>query len=818
MVQYRFYLQRNDGERLPVNPIHSDSLSIDYEKENGQRFFRRKLKGRLTFVRNDYKLIMDAPFDTIYKVHIDKGDGHTFSPYFVGQFMRTDCTINEHDRVITTSVETLDQYNDILAGWENEYNLISLAPEIKQVSLQKRPCLQIYIPGSDVLTNIYDGITFEQEVTSTNLTTEITGYYFGLSSVMIYATITGSTLAQANGRYYGKLRNEGAELQGIFTNQYGYKLDIRYSLQFGFIRIFVRDANNTELSMGYVEFGNEEPYDLEVQTTGQVAKAVKMTILNVWARYLLDEPSILGVQCNPIPADDIVENNRNYHYTIKYETDIMRISVATQEEPTEWGLAYDGEYFIKPYPAFGHSVLPIARSSWRDASYWVELSVYTDKMEAEGRTPRTLRDTYPIHSVIQVLLARIAPNISHYAESDYSEILYGNSNPITSQFFRLLITPITNITRGDYTRPAQKANITLKEVFDMLANALKCYWYIDEGNRLCIEHIKFFENGGTYAPNIQEVEYDLTTLQNFKNGKKWAFDTSSYTFDKINMPARYEYGWANDTTKQFKGSAIDIRSNYVQKDKVEEINIGGFTSDVDMMMIAPGTMSEDGFALLGAIPGELLTNPDTTLSPGVHGVAGDTLPRYKIIANNRYAVIKLEALFEAGTSLGFVFQAHLANGGVRRITGGNWTIPGAKEFGFDVPADAVALSFKITSGEMTLKILSVTSEDFLQLPFVETQFEGGVYNLQNGFLAMANLIPNWLLYDMPTESVEMNGATYNAQSVAKNKKQTISFPVGDDDPDTLKLVQTYLGEGEYESLSINLYTRTSKTTLKYDTK
>lgn len=43
-VFYNFYLTKNDGERIPINPIYSDGLTLDYNRDNGQQYFRRKLK------------------------------------------------------------------------------------------------------------------------------------------------------------------------------------------------------------------------------------------------------------------------------------------------------------------------------------------------------------------------------------------------------------------------------------------------------------------------------------------------------------------------------------------------------------------------------------------------------------------------------------------------------------------------------------------------------------------------------------------------------------------------------------------------------
>ena len=151
--EYRFLLKFDTGAtpKLPVFPIYKDDLALEYEMETGQKFYRAKLSGKLVFLRNDYDRIISAPFDTEYFLFIEKYDGNTWLPYYTAKFMRTDCTINIDDKSVTVQPEVYDQYNAVLAGLEKEYNLITLAPEIKRVVVTQRPLLQIYVPGEDVV-------------------------------------------------------------------------------------------------------------------------------------------------------------------------------------------------------------------------------------------------------------------------------------------------------------------------------------------------------------------------------------------------------------------------------------------------------------------------------------------------------------------------------------------------------------------------------------------------------------------------------------------------------------------------------------------
>ena len=46
-----------------VHPIYKDDLAKEYELETNQRFYRAKLSGKITFVRDDYDYINRQSFD-----------------------------------------------------------------------------------------------------------------------------------------------------------------------------------------------------------------------------------------------------------------------------------------------------------------------------------------------------------------------------------------------------------------------------------------------------------------------------------------------------------------------------------------------------------------------------------------------------------------------------------------------------------------------------------------------------------------------------------------------------------------------------------
>lgn len=616
--KYRFFLQiGEDGTKQTVRPNYKDDLTLDYELETNQRFYRAKLSGKINFVRADYDIINNAPFDSEFFLYIEKSDdwGQTYDQYYKAKFMKTDCTFNDDDKLVTVQPETIDQYNDVLAGLEKEYNLIELAPQIEFLTIRKRPLIQIYVPGDSIVSCFLGGTNWEQDA---NATTDqnalIQTYHFALCNILKEIQITShGSPAVISGLYTGRMATgasanvfEGKLYPELNVNYYIYITQQRIDgLPFGAVVVEIRKQSDDTAMFRYIK-STTLPFDtLEFDLTAVEGSGATGTMhadmksYNIYARYLCDVEKIDDLNTYPLPADDIVDNNRNYRRAIGYAIDVAFISNNFSDTPTEWGLADSGKYFEPPYSIYGQTFYPIARSTWRYASLWFGFYLMDWILEKKARKAYTLRDVFTLSSCINVLLKEFAPGITHEATPEYSQFLYNTNNPISGKSFKLLISQKSNIINGEYQTPAQKAPITLQQIMTMLRDIYKCYWYIEDG-KFKIEQINWFRNGGSYGYN-PIIDYDLTQLENVRNGKKLAFATSEYSFDKVDMPERYQFEWMDDVTTPFEGLPIEITSKYVTAGKIEEINISNFTSDIDLMLLNPGAISSDGFALFAAV-------------------------------------------------------------------------------------------------------------------------------------------------------------------------------------------------------------------------
>ena len=615
---YRFNISAN-GQSFLASPIWSGDLSKDYERNSGEQFFRAKLNGKITFNGNDFMFISAQPFDTQFQldIYISYDMGVLWTAYWSGTFWKTDCEFDNDTHTITVTPSVLDRYNDILAGLDKEYNLIDLAPEIVPVKADKRPMVQVYVPGQSVIGCFLSGMWWEQECESVRIDETITvgGQEINkLTDYLHFALNKTIRIAEPSGNYSPEtgmfifVDSSGVRIGEFFEATSGDYTLIYEDMGGNATKFSIkRNSDNVvlwELNTGHYGM---PPYTVTLapvtgtDATGNISLYVHE--LPVFSRFILDTPQISGRDTFPIPTDDIVENNRNYTRVISYYfPDTIYFSTLLTSTPNQWGLYQPGQYYQQPYLYWSPELFPVARNAWGRVSIWFTFSALDLTVEESGREPFTIRHAYPLWSVISVLLEKIAPDIDFRANYRYSEFLYPyDNNPISWYDFKLFITPKSNIVSAGYDQPAQKAPITLRNVFDMLRDCFRCYWFIDDNNHLRIEHIQYFINGGSYidTPNIG---IDLTTQQVPRNGKPWSFGTEKYKFDKPEMAARYQFGWMDDVTALFDGYPIEIISKFVNPENIEQINVSRFTSDIDYILLNPGAVSKDGFVLLGAIP------------------------------------------------------------------------------------------------------------------------------------------------------------------------------------------------------------------------
>ena len=838
---YKFTLSANDGAEQQAFPIYRDDLAKDFELQTNQEFYRAKLSGKLTFVNADYTFITTQSFDTRFglKIYISYNAGQTWALYWSGRFWKTDCVFNVDDHNVTLTPEVADQYNDVLAGMEKEYNLIELLPETIPIKMDKRPMIQVYVPGDTNIACFLSGMWWEQECERVTVFSQLTEtYHFAFNKLAKTIDVSGDfspalpahliqeTTSSTVTEFY-TITKDGFTFTAYKDTSDPQNVVDRWQIKRGndILWEFTKPGTSTTI-----------PYEVTLQPVSGSGSVGNVTLyvrdVRLYARYITDVESVNGVSTFEIPADDIVPNNRNYHRCYPYTApDSLIFSTLLTDTPTKWGIYQPNQYYVEPIlPSSGiFQCFPLSRSSWNWMSIWFTFDSFDWVRERAFRKQFTLRDSYPVSSVISVLLAQFAPGITHLESSVYSQFLYGSTNPISGISQTLFITPKTNLKVSGYDQPAQKATITLKSVLDMLRDCFRCYWFIDEQNRFRIEHILYFMNGGRYTGS-PGIGHDLTAEEVTRNGKKWAFGTSEYQFEKPEMAARYQFGWMDDVTQLFEGNPIEIISRYVNPENIEEINIAKFTSDVDYILLNPSQIADDGFVLLSASGTSVSSNVKYFLNYLYSNIGGVLFSAPGLICTPYFLLSSVEKITLSQNSLGYWFYNFmLYDANENYIDWASTTDGQHYEIKFDDILNqypnaryiAVNLYGGSSHPELTpadvadLVIVQYMRRKDYVLPYLTITLNNSDYILQNPYVSFYYL-QRYYLYDMPALTIKLNGIQIQAAGIKRLKTQKLKFPMLYD-PDTLKLIKTNLGNGVIQKMSVNLSSRNANTTLKYDT-
>lgn len=643
--KYKFYISKNNGDKVEVRP-HYKELNKKYAKESGQEFFRISLDGKINLFGSDYEIISQSNIEDQLIFIVDKYNNTSkkWVEYYRGEFSKADCKFDHDKKKCELKTTAVDGYTEVMNKYENTYDLIKLAPEISKINLHKRSLMQVYISGANSISNFFGGIYWEDDVNEAidNHDTLVNKYYFSYIKAGNEFYVRGAGISDVNGVYAGT--------NGYWSCWNGYTCYMGTDTPMTKAYIYIkRNSDGAVLyqsakqwmftNAGNCYIGRENIEMVNVSNPSDKFTIESPFLYHIYQRLLCDVDTISdseGVKNTyNLPSDDFVTDNRNYKKCIGLTGGLFFCTSRAVTEPTKYGLNDYGEYFTNEFIPASAGIgrpLPISKNSWANASLWYVYDSYYEYFEERLRKQYTLKDSYSIGAAIKAILKKIDPNITHEPTSEYSQFLYGSSNPLGMERFYVYITQKTNILKGDYDRPAQKAEASLEELMKMLRDCFRCYWYIED-NKFKIEHIYFFMNGGSYSGK-SNYQLDFTKLTDQFNKKLSSYFQSEIEYDKSDLNQRYEFAWMDDVTDLFGGNIIDVKSNYIQKDKTEEINIGQFSSDVDYMLFNPSNFSEDGFALLCPVKnGSTLELPIIT----VNGLADENKDIYTAVAQNWYA-------------------------------------------------------------------------------------------------------------------------------------------------------------------------------------
>ena len=625
-----------------VHPVFGDDIKINISREENQIFKREKIEGTFKFEGNEFDLIYQCSIFTKFTLEIYREDVYVGS----ADFIRTDCEFNLDDRICSVKLTTKDIYEKILNGYENKYNLVKLAPQRESVTLTKRAVLQFYVRGENVVTNVVGGVHYEQSCKAVYDAGELRDtYHFGgylpLSYIYINSLIDVDAPFYISGRYFvDEATASGRTIIYINEKNSRYRIQLTY-MSTEWLLILLDNTSNATLasvSIPSVQSGSQViTFKKAGSSGGNYASGTFNSDGDLYCRVLL--PKSFDKSYQRSMDDDITDYDSNYPYVDSVSLDRFapktKMVVDKSNAPTEWGIDSDGEYFV--YPTLnadqqkkGVSPIPIGQSHWERMSSWLLSDDDVNNLVDGFYDTFILKDSYPIWSAIAVLLNEIDDTITFEGTQDYSMFLYlSRTNPyIYSYDFpshrnALHITPISNIKKTFYEQAAQRGEISLKQILDMLRNVYNCYWFIDSDKRLRIEHIVYFKNGNSYSAEKPTPSIDVTIKKNLPTKESWGFAQNAFEYETDKCPARYEFKWGDKCTYPFVGEPIDVKDIYLDASRKESVGIENFLADIDYIVSNPSEVSDDLFAVFEA---NKLTKKVDILDVRLN----DLSPKYKI--------------------------------------------------------------------------------------------------------------------------------------------------------------------------------------------
>ena len=624
-----------------VHPVFGDDIKINISREENQIFRREKIEGTFKFVNKDFDLIYECSIFTKFTLEIYRED------VFVGSagFIRTDCEFNLDDKICSVKLTTKDIYEKILNGYDNKYNLVKLAPQRESVTMTKRAVLQFYVRGENVVTNVVGGVHYEQsckEVYDAKALGDI--YHFGgylpLSYIYINKVIDATAPSDVLGGYFiDKSIGGSASIIYINSSNSNYRIQLTYVASEWVLLLIDSSTNKTLASANVpnIQSGSQAIVFVKTGSSGvDYASGIYNSDGDLYCRLLL--PKQFDNSYQRSMDDDITDYDSNYPYVGGVSLDRfapkMKMVVDKSVTPTEWGIDSEGTYFQYPILTAsqqenGSSPIPIGQSHWERMSSWLLSDDDVNDLVDDFYATFILKDSYPIGSAIAVLLKEIDDNISFEDTQDYSMFLYsGAMQELYSYDFlgcrnALHITPISNIKKTFYEQAAQRGEISLKQIFDMLRNVYNCYWFIDSEKRLRIEHIVYFKNGNSYTSEKPTPSIDVTIKKNLPTWESWGFAQNTVEYETDKCPARYEFKWGDKCTYPFVGEPIDVKDIYLDASQKESVGIENFLADIDYIVSNPSGVSDDLFAVFEV-------NKSTKKVDILDVRLNDASPKYKI--------------------------------------------------------------------------------------------------------------------------------------------------------------------------------------------
>ena len=604
MPKYRFYIDYR-GLLQEVYPVYNNSFTSSAKREEDKdgifdpTIF--EIDTTFTFIRQDVDFIKNTfgINETIeIQIHKSTDNGVNYNKIFDCYFYKLDCEFDDDERKISVKFKTESRYRKILTELDTEFDLIELGVEKTPVKYNIAPLFQTYLLGSDTITNYIAGTYEEQQITPVGSESDLLNIYkFGKVLEGTYIIGTGQLSPDVSGFYVSNVRQDGA-----------YEIVLNFNATLG-INVFEIEDTST----GTIVYSSSDSAFTTtfVNQSNASQETIGIPQVKVFCRYLSSIEIVDGVTLDPIPANDIVPELGRYSFVSPVTNAGVIITEENQTEPTFYNQFSDsgfqpagfsgffnGQYFRRPILSGNVTSFPISKVNWFYFSLWLYFDSNLDAILESAVETVTDTNAMQLHHVLSRILDKVDSNLTFSDTVSHSDFIYNASNPLRPKKLYPIITQKTNILFGNYDQAAQTAKVKLSEIFEFFKNTYYNFWFIDDSNRLRIEHERFFHKGGSYTTDI--IGIDLTTETEPKTLRTWGYKTNKYTYDRSKIPQQIRFKWMDSVSRPFEGYPIDIVPQGLKDGTIEDRNTSRFTTDIDFAISQPNNISNDGFFWLEA--------------------------------------------------------------------------------------------------------------------------------------------------------------------------------------------------------------------------